>query len=448
MSAPFTLTERTTGTVVNAYAVRKTIINGVSTAEFLVFDTRVQEFKWFPASFFIDDAGGIAPTVRVQEVILDKFNATVDVGGDPVVFTATIIPEDAANKNVNWTISDSNYATITPSGLTCTVTPIRSGRATLTVTTEDNNISHTAQIYILTDEVYVNSIDFLPSSLTLEPEEYGTLTALTGPSNAANRVVTFSIVDGGDKIRISPISNNYITIQGLEIGQGHIRATAQDAGGFSQDFIVNVTGQTSAHPTTYAELVAAVSNEAIDTITLEAPITLQAPVTIARTILFDGNNQQIHYNGTPQDGLVFVGDNSIIRNVRMDFTGNPEEWQGIYGIQVYNSSGVRLSNITCEGDDGGILINGSSVQMAGTIDVSGNQFGGIEVSRGSTASQNSSLDITDCTLVNTTEAFGQPTIWVEKDQGVLIGGTLTEIAHENQLWYFIDPQNAVDPEEE
>lgn len=453
--ALFTVKDKLTGATVEVFDTRHTFVaneyGGLRTSEFYVYDIRIGSFKWVLANLFTSPGtGDYDPTVRVQDVTLDKFNATVDVGGSPITFTATIVPDDAANKNVTWEISDPDYATITPSGNTCSVSAVRPGRATLTVTTEDNNRTADAQIFILSDEVYINQIDFLPAEpRTMGVGDYGTLTALTAPSNAANRVVSFAVVDGGDKIRISPISNNYITLYALEEGTAHIRATALDDGHYSADYTINIIAATTANVGTYAEFVAAASNPDIININLTSDIVLEDTISIARTVHIDGQNHILTYNGTPKDALVIMGNTSIVKDLIMNFSGDPSEWRGLYGLQVYNATEVILNGITCHGEDGGILINGSTVTLVDNIDVSGNEFGGIEVSRGTQATRNSTLNVTNATFTNTTESYAHPTIWVENGQGEVVGGGgFFTIELNNQTQYYLEQEHTIPPEPE
>jgi len=66
----------------------------------------------------------------------------VAVGGT-VTLTATVLPEDATNKNVTWQSDNTVVATVNNTGV---VTGISAGTAIITVTTEDGNHTATAKI--------------------------------------------------------------------------------------------------------------------------------------------------------------------------------------------------------------------------------------------------------------------------------------------------------------
>lgn len=125
---------------------------------------------------------------------------------------------------------------------------------------------------------------------------------------------------------------------------------------------------------------------------------------------------------------------------------NKGSWVGTYAIHIYNTK-ATLNNVTATGGNGGILVNGSDVTLTGNIDVSGNGFGGIEVSYGEGLSEdNSTLQLTlddGCNIINNTEKYGKPTIWEDK----VTGGTFTtnDKVVIGQVQYYIEAKNAEDP---
>jgi hypothetical protein len=76
-----------------------------------------------------------ADYIAVTGVSLNKPALSLNVGGSETL-TAALTPSDASNKNVNWSSSAPNIASVSPSGLVTAVSP---GNATITVTTVDNN---------------------------------------------------------------------------------------------------------------------------------------------------------------------------------------------------------------------------------------------------------------------------------------------------------------------
>ena len=144
---------------------------------------------------------------------------------------------------------------------------------------------------------------------------------------------------------------------------------------------------------------------------------------------------------------------------------HPEQWVGTYAIHVYNTTDVTLESVTATGGNGGILVNGSEVvlqsdELGDSVQLGGNGFGGIEVSKGENLTASSTLTIADNTdqdgknvptvLFNDSEVYGQPTIWVVKDQGSIANNSSVKLTSsdkivKDQIQYYLDANNVVAP---
>ena len=92
--------------------------------------------------------GGDTPTptdINVTNVTLDKTSANM-IMGDTLQLTATVTPDNATNKNVRWSTSNSFIATVSDTGL---VTAVSVGTVTITVTTEDGGKTASCNIVII-----------------------------------------------------------------------------------------------------------------------------------------------------------------------------------------------------------------------------------------------------------------------------------------------------------
>ena len=79
----------------------------------------------------------------VTGVALDKTSYEL-TEGDEVTLTATVSPDNATNKNVKWVSNNTAVATVVDGK----VTAVKSGSATITVTTEDGGKTATCEIIV------------------------------------------------------------------------------------------------------------------------------------------------------------------------------------------------------------------------------------------------------------------------------------------------------------
>lgn len=82
-------------------------------------------------------------TVHVTGVSLNKNSTTITVGGNETL-TATVSPNNATNKSVNWLSSNTSVATVSNG----TVTAVATGNATITVTTVDGSYTATCTVTV------------------------------------------------------------------------------------------------------------------------------------------------------------------------------------------------------------------------------------------------------------------------------------------------------------
>ena len=104
-------------------------------------------------------------------------------------------------------------------------------------------------------------------------------------------------------------------------------------------------------------------------------------------------------------------------------TGDKKGEKLFYGLQFYNVDNAIVSDIKMHSMDAAILVNGSNLTLVGDIDVSNNNLGGIEVSQGETVTKIPTLNLKDAKLINSSEDYTKPTIWVVGDlvDGITFG---------------------------
>ena len=249
--------------------------------------------------------------IPVSQITLNKAETSISVGNSETL-TATVTPENAANKALTWASSDEDVATVAPDG---TVTAVKAGAATITATAADGSgKSAVCKVTVtgdttppahehrygdwskdgtnhwhectdaacpnrnesITDKAahdyddnadttcsvcgYVRTVtpEIIPvSQITLNKAETSisvgnseTLTATVTPENAANKALTWASSDE-DVATVAPDG----TVTAVKAGAATITATAADGSGKSAVCKVTVTGDTTppAHEHRYGD---------------------------------------------------------------------------------------------------------------------------------------------------------------------------------------------------
>jgi hypothetical protein len=110
--------------------------------------------------------------------------------GKSLQLTTTITPINATNKTVSYTSSNSNFVSVTNTGV---VLGIRIGKANILVKTKDgSNLSCTVPITILNDIVNVQNVRVSPNNYNMKKGNKLQLTAYVTPDNASFPEIVWS----------------------------------------------------------------------------------------------------------------------------------------------------------------------------------------------------------------------------------------------------------------
>jgi hypothetical protein len=139
--------------------------------------------------------------VAVSGVTLNKTALSLEIGASETL-TATVAPDNAANKAVVWSSSNGAVAAVDNTGK---VTATAAGTTTVTVITADGGKSATCNVTVAARAVSGVSLD--KTSLSLVAGDSETLVATVSPADAVNKNVAWSssneavaTVDGGGKV--------------------------------------------------------------------------------------------------------------------------------------------------------------------------------------------------------------------------------------------------------
>src|SRR5665648_819553 len=165
--------------------------------------------------------------VAVTGVTLDQASMTLTVGEATGTLVATVAPATATKKNLTWSSSAPEVATVVDG----VVTPITEGTTTITVTTVDGGFTATCELTVVPVVVAVTGVTLEQTSMTLTVGE-GTrmLVATVAPATTANKSVTWSssapevaaVVDGV----VTPIAEGTAIITATTV-DGGLTATCE-----------------------------------------------------------------------------------------------------------------------------------------------------------------------------------------------------------------------------
>lgn len=167
------------------------------------------------------------PVVKVSGVKLNATNLKLAVGCEPSTLTATVEPENAANKNVSWSSSDPTIATV-EGGI---VTPVKAGTATVTVTTEDGEFTASCKVTVVQP---ATGLTLDKRKVTLVGAATEQLKATVVPAEADQTVIWKSSNEGVVTV------DQAGTVTAVSKGVATITASTED-GSFSQDCMVTVS---------------------------------------------------------------------------------------------------------------------------------------------------------------------------------------------------------------
>ena len=158
-----------------------------------------------------------AKTIQVTGVTLNKASYEM-TEGDEVILSATVSPENATNKNVSWSSSNTSVANVDNGK----VTALKAGTATITVKTEDGNKTATCEVTVNAKVYPVTGVTLDKTSYEMTEGDELTLTATVSPENATNKNVSWS----SSNTSVANVDNGKVTA--LKAGTATITVKTED----------------------------------------------------------------------------------------------------------------------------------------------------------------------------------------------------------------------------
>ncbi len=289
--------------------------------------------------------------------------STITTDNGTLQLSATVLPPDASNKTITWSISSgSDKASISSSGL---VTALRNGTAVARASvTDGSGVYGTLTITITNQVIPLTGITVTGTGgVSTITTDNGTLQLITNvlPSDATNKTVTWSITSGADKATLS--SSGLITA--TDNGTMVARATANDGSGVFGSITISISNQVIQ--VTGITVTGAVGSSTItsDNGTLQLSASVLPANATNKSIAWSVSSgaDKVSVNAS---GLVTALDNgtAVIRATANDGSG-------IYGnltITITNQV-IRVTGITVTGAGGTTLITslGVTLQLSAAV---------------------------------------------------------------------------------
>ena len=296
--------------------------------------------------------------ISVKGVSLNKTATTIEVGKTEKL-TATITPDNATNKEVTWSSSNTDIATVGTDG---TVTAKAVGTADITVTTADGSKKATCTVTVkeATTEIEVTGITISDGTegseeKTLKVGNTLSLTANIDPSNATNQNITWSVSDDKDDVDVVTLSSTTdkeIKVTANAVGAATITVRTEDG---SRTDSYKVTVEAATVEITKLEFEKDTEEITVDDEPLQLNVTIEPSNATEKTLIWDSSNTQ--YATVDQNGNVTaVAEGTTIITVKTSDGKVSDTCEvtvkaatvPVMGVTIYDSTGQSEAGTTAE----------------------------------------------------------------------------------------------------
>ena len=169
------------------------------------------------------------PVVPVEKVVVEKDEFVLDITEKDKI-EASVIPDDATNKELTYTSDDESIVKVDKYG---NIEAVGKGTATITVASKDDP-TKTAEVKV-TVEVPVDKVIVEKEEITLDVGEKDEITVIVTPDDATDKSVTY---ESDDETVVKVDENGKVTAVGE--GSATITVTANDGSGKKGTIVITV----------------------------------------------------------------------------------------------------------------------------------------------------------------------------------------------------------------
>jgi len=289
--------------------------------------------------------------------------STISVNHGTLQLIASILPSNATNKAVTWTlVNGSGLASISALG---NVTAIDNGTVTATATANDGSGVYGSLVLTISKQIIpVTGITLTGAGGTATiSNDKGSLqlTELVMPSNATDKTVTWTIVNGTGQASI----NSFGLVTAIENGTVSARATANDGTLISGSLIITITNQVFK-----VTGITVSSYGGSSTITTDNG-TLQL---LAAVFPANASDNTIQWSIVSGSGIASVSTTGLVTaldNGTATVRASANDGSGVYGTFVITISNqvIPVTGINVTGANGlsSITIDDGSLQISAMV---------------------------------------------------------------------------------
>ncbi len=247
---------------------------------------------------------------------------------------ATVLPSDAANKELIWSSSDNAIATVSLTGL---IRGVTAGTATITVRTADQG--YTATISVIVTAVSVTGVSVDNSMVSVVVGTTNTVEATVLPSDATNKALTWS---SSDNAKATVDANGVIT--GISAGTANI-------------IVTTVNGKhTATVAVTVTATAVSVSSVNVSTSTVSLSVGETSPPVVVTVLPIEATNKAVTWSSS-DNAKATVDANGVITGVAV----------GMADITVTTVNGRHTAEVAVTVEIAGIVLTTAVIVNINTI---------------------------------------------------------------------------------
>ena len=171
--------------------------------------------------------------VALESITPDKTSVKIPVGETSTI-NLTFAPDNATNKNVTWTTSDSNIATVADG----VISSVAAGTCTITATSEENP-EIKAEIAVEIENICVTSITLAESAITIDIESEEDVYVVVDSYETNYETTPSFNFESSDRTIVRVDNEGSLTPR--KVGDAIVTVTANDACAKSVECAVSIT---------------------------------------------------------------------------------------------------------------------------------------------------------------------------------------------------------------